>query len=524
MKKLLKKVTATLLSSAMVSTTAAYAADFVWTMEPSDIGSQHHIASYNNYYEEIGTGIRFAETKKLGTVDKYGKTIIPGEYTNLGDVFGGKYIKVFSDKGVGILDSKGKTVIEFGKYNSIEKAGEDVAIVEQDKLFGIIDLNGKILTPVEYSEITVLDDNYFAAKKDNKYGIIDKNGKIIAPFEHQYSIKPLIDDVYVVGSKYNEKEHYTIDKNGKVLLKEENVSAIQKYAGDKIRLIYEDYSLKVIDRNGNPFDDHGYEISDTTDDYYFVLKEGKAGLCDKNFNFIIPCKYTSLFCLEDGIFVSLKDNNSKAEYIDEKCNVLEKFNGFNIDKLENGYRRVEHIESQCYGLMDANGNFAVPCEYANLGYLGNGVYYFTTFSGKLGFAQIGTEGKKVTDYFEGITLTIGSNNAKAFNEDVTIDAAPIVRNGRTMLPARFVAEQLGAEVLWDDATQTVTINKKGGFSLKLTIGSTEAFVGAYPYQLDTAAFVENGRTYTPVRFIAENLGGVVSWDEATQTVKILKKN
>ena len=149
------------------------------------------------------------------------------------------------------------------------------------------------------------------------------------------------------------------------------------------------------------------------------------------------------------------------------------------------------------------------------------LFVLETYTGKTGVAEFGN-GKKVKDTFDGIILKIDSNEAKAFNQSVTIDAAPIVRNGRTMLPARFIAENLGETVSWDADTQTVTIGS-GMHPLCITIGAPEAKVGPYPLKLDAPAFVENNRTYTPVRVIAEKLGANVFWDQETQTVKILRK-
>ena len=59
--------------------------------------------------------------------------------------------------------------------------------------------------------------------------------------------------------------------------------------------------------------------------------------------------------------------------------------------------------------------------------------------------------------------------------------------------------------------------------IKLRIGSTAAEVDGQPKNIDTAPFIKNDRTYVPVRFIAEQMGFCVSWDEETQTVTISDK-
>ncbi|MDO4481150.1 MAG: stalk domain-containing protein [Bacillota bacterium] len=101
------------------------------------------------------------------------------------------------------------------------------------------------------------------------------------------------------------------------------------------------------------------------------------------------------------------------------------------------------------------------------------------------------------------------------------DAAPFIRNDRTMTPARFVAEALGAQVLWNEAERTVTV-AKDGIEIVLTINSDTAVVNGNNVRLDSPAVIENNRTYTPARFIGETLGAKVEWDAETRRVIITK--
>lgn len=121
---------------------------------------------------------------------------------------------------------------------------------------------------------------------------------------------------------------------------------------------------------------------------------------------------------------------------------------------------------------------------------------------------------------DAIMMTIDSKTMYIFGEKIENDVAPVIRAERTMLPARIEAESLGAEVAWDDATKTVTITK-GETVIVITIGSDKATVNGEEVALDSPAFIENDRTYTPVRFIAEALGATVEWDDATKTVTII---
>ena len=93
------------------------------------------------------------------------------------------------------------------------------------------------------------------------------------------------------------------------------------------------------------------------------------------------------------------------------------------------------------------------------------------------------------------------------------DGQPYVdANSRTMIPVRFVTEALGAKVSWDGPNQTAVI-EKDGTTVKIKIGSTDLTViksgKTSTVKMDTAAVVKDGRTYVPIRFVAEALGAEV---------------
>ncbi len=126
-----------------------------------------------------------------------------------------------------------------------------------------------------------------------------------------------------------------------------------------------------------------------------------------------------------------------------------------------------------------------------------------------------------------IILTIGEKAAQVFGKTKTNDVAPKIVNDRTMLPARFVAENLGAAVEWDGDKQLVTIIGKNvktdeDVTILITIGAEDAVVNGKTVKLDSPAFIENDRTYTPIRFISEELGADVEWIESEQQVIITK--
>ena len=120
-----------------------------------------------------------------------------------------------------------------------------------------------------------------------------------------------------------------------------------------------------------------------------------------------------------------------------------------------------------------------------------------------------------------LKMTLGKTDYTLNGETKTMDVAPIIRNSRTMLPVRYVAEALGASIDWNGATSTATLTTADTV-IVITVGATTATVNGESVTLDSPAFIESSRTYMPVRFVAEALGGSVAWDGATSTATITK--
>lgn len=106
---------------------------------------------------------------------------------------------------------------------------------------------------------------------------------------------------------------------------------------------------------------------------------------------------------------------------------------------------------------------------------------------------------------ERATMTIGSTIMLVENQRVAIDSAPIIRNDRTFVPYRALAEAFGADVTWNAATEEVIL-KQGDKTIRMTIGSTVHTIDGRQHRMDVAPFIQNGRTMVPVRFAAEALG------------------
>ncbi|MEA1973960.1 MAG: stalk domain-containing protein [Bacillota bacterium] len=112
-----------------------------------------------------------------------------------------------------------------------------------------------------------------------------------------------------------------------------------------------------------------------------------------------------------------------------------------------------------------------------------------------------------------------SINVFVDGKQLEFDVAPVIVEGRTLLPLRGIFETLNIEVSWDGETKTVTgiSNDK---EIVLKVDSKVALINGKEVTMDVPAKIIDNRTMVPVRFIAESTGLNVSWDENSRSVMI----
>ncbi|HHP50445.1 MAG TPA: hypothetical protein ENM97_00785 [Moorella mulderi] len=125
------------------------------------------------------------------------------------------------------------------------------------------------------------------------------------------------------------------------------------------------------------------------------------------------------------------------------------------------------------------------------------------------------QGKKI------IKLTVGSSTAYVNQQPRSLPAAPYLERGTAMVPFRFIGEELGAEVDYDNAAQKVSYLTPE-HRVELKIGSRQGVFDGRIEDLPVPPTLVNGTTMVPLRAVSEGLGAEVKWDEGTRTVTIVK--
>lgn len=127
------------------------------------------------------------------------------------------------------------------------------------------------------------------------------------------------------------------------------------------------------------------------------------------------------------------------------------------------------------------------------------------------------------------TVVIGSTklikNINGVEADVNMDVAPFIKDGRTMLPLRHIAEALGFKVEWDKATRTVTLTDKS-FKVVIPTSTNQIIVNGSTYYSDANPVIRNNRLMLPIANIARALGlkdGTdIIWDANSRVATIMR--
>lgn len=188
---------------------------------------------------------------------------------------------------------------------------------------------------------------------------------------------------------------------------------------------------------------------------------------------------------------------AKAETGDKVILTPKADEGYELDKITAKDKDGKEVKLKAE--KDGTYSFTMPK---------GGVTVDTTFKQ----AEGATNTDKPAAATKTIVLQIGSTAVIVDDQAIINDVAPVIRNDRTLVPIRVITEALGGQVAWNEAAKEVTLTVNGK-EIKMTIGKVLEKYGVAP-------IIIGGRTFVPVRFVADELGAVTTWDDATKTVTI----
>ena len=445
---------------------------------------------------------------------------------------------------------------------------DGIAKVRQNDKFGYINTNYEWILPPVYDSYRISEfaDGYGAATKDDTYNskyIVDNNGNI------KHFLCPDMEQQFIGGKEIGTQ--YVVDKNQKVnlihtedMIKDLNPENYNRYWGYEQfggTTLYqvniaESEDSSTINKVYYMFGDDGllkykYEVSslennpDIYSGYYnpIILNNGNVIFLDKDkenknytkhihisrFGNVIgekSLKYP-IVNFENQLLYSYGDNMLEyhGEFLgmdfEPLFSLKQEYNGYSLLSTES-YLPSSEIKDKIWEDKERNiivyflGKKHEEPNYNKSADIYQLLVVYTNET-EINHIPVAVDEGRIPIYEKPERITTYLNN-----EQLNFDILPITENDRTLAPMRAIFEALGAEVEWENETQTATATKDG-IIVSMTIDSNRMLKNGEEIELDVPArLVEDSRTLVPLRAISEAFGCQIEWDEELQRVDIYK--
>jgi len=420
---------------------------------------------------------------------------IPLLYDNSGSFIYGLAFVEQNDRRL-IINEAGNEVLDVSAYDSaFPISNRFIGVVTEmhnhrayDWKCGIIDLDGNVILPCEYSSAGCLRDDLIWSRSGNMPGemtmsLYDRSGKLLAAVEC---------DSMDIREDADGEEHFIVSRNGKW-------GAVSRMGEIIVPIEYD-------------FDDFYPPADKITDDNPISLKK----------------EYEAFPCgpLFSGRYALNPDASNNINYahalLDKAGNRLTDFIYGIIEKYRDGLLIVYDGKSvvRKQGVINQYGTEIVPAVFPTLEIVDSqtcivGITDGNWENGRLGILKLPENANTRKPPESARPLTVYLNDLELF-----FDVEPMIADNRTLVPLRKIFEKFGAAVTWIEVESKVRA-VRNDVAIELVINEYTALINSEAVALDVPAMIHDGRTFVPLRFIAESLDCYVYWDEALRRVIIL---
>ena len=368
----------------------------------------------------------------------------------------------------------------------------------------------------ELDEVKVNNVDKKADVKDNKLEItMDAEKIVVVKFKKKAEPKPETKE-YTISKAYTNHGSFTVSKSKAKAGETITVTATPNY-GYAVKNVY------YIDDNNIKHSIKNYAYND----YYYYGYNGRYndGYYDDYYRYYddyVDNYYRRYSSYEDYLY-----DKHYSHYRDYRY----------YDKYD--YRYYNYTTTDTFEMPASNVTVYVEfTDWSYYGYYYDDYYYYRYHRDKKDKEkeEKAEEEKKPAEektpqvYEASATINVGSKVFTKVNKNVTtthqMDVAAYVKNGRVMLPLRYVAEALGLQISWVPQTKTVIIwdlTQK----VEIPIKSNKMIVNGVTYTSDVKPEIKNSRTMLPIANVARALGLVdgsdIIWDPVMKQVKLTRR-
>ncbi len=412
----------------------------------------------------------------------------------------------------GFMDAQNNAII-MPQYTVAENFAEGLACVRNaEGKWGFIDSYGNTVIPFEYDDANSFSDSLALVKKDGLFGYINKENAIVIPFAFQEAYPFSEERACVLW----EGAYGYLDTTGTMMIQPKFALAFDFSEGGAVVKTSSGYGL--IDSFGGYILEPRWEqlSPQITNSFLKASKNGKLALVDTN-----GCERT------DYIYDDIGDYSEdlwpaclqgKYGYINADGNTIIAHNWDSAGSFSEGLAPVS--QDGLYGYIDTAGNPVTEFIYTDAGRMSSGWAPVQNADGQWQFIQpILSSAFSEADLENALVLQIGRPTLRKANQEIPLEAAPVLKEDSTLLPIRAVIESLGGTVEWNAAKQKITVRHKDR-TVILYLNENGAYVNGRLTFLDVAPEIQNDSTMVPLRFVMESFDYAVDWEPKTREILI----
>lgn len=299
----------------------------------------------------------FSENSKYGIADKTGRILISSRFKSVHSISGLLAMAVNSNNQFIIIDKEGREttapLTEFSEFTG------DLATVWIDRQYGAINTSGKLVIPIRYDYVSILNQGVAKVSRNGKVGLFDADGKQLTEIKYDEinSYEDGLSRVFIRVGQFGDSYGF-VDRTGKEVIpliynKAESFS-------DGLGLICKDYKWGVVNRGGRIKVAPKYDQLHPFSEGLFAAKlSNKWGFIDSSGKTILPFTFAEASSFKNGL--AIVSQSGKYGFINRKGQYL--FPG----KLEGvrhytGNYAAARLQGK-WGFIDRKGNFIIQPQF-----------------------------------------------------------------------------------------------------------------------------------------------------------------
>jgi len=454
---------------------------------------------------------------RWGFIDIDGNVVIPLIYEQV-YLFSEGFAAVSNAYGRwGFVDRQGNEVVPL-IYQQVFAFMEGIAIVKNNDKFGAVDMTGRVVIPIENDWVSGFGEDGIAAvigdvSVDGSGFFINTSGvKVITDARFVHGVVG-VDTSRVTLATWGVLDRFIGDFAPVIVWLGESLNEVRNRSELPARIAFMNRLGEIVYVTDIEYNSSIGATGFIDEILYIYIGQEIALFNMQDGKLVYMGRFEGVRPFYEGLAAVRRDD--KWGFIDTSGNITIPITFQNAFDFSEGLASVSI--DYMWGFIDRSGNVAVPLEFNFVSSFSEGLAFVMVFDSEI----FDLPENPYLDLFHAFIKNPLRNLIRVNIDGsyITFDQNPTIEDGRTLVPMRAIFEALDAYVYWEAASQTITVTR-GADTIVMSIGVSEMLLNGHTISLDVAPSIRDGRTLIPVRAIAEALDADVVWDSENNTVVI----